>query len=73
MGDIDTFHFCFDFSINQFLQYMFDFQCFIFIHFKSNLFISKVRHDISVRWEEKYVCVKLIVSLRELEGERVVV
>ena len=29
---------------------------------------SKVRHDISVRWEEKYVCVMLIVSLRELEG-----
>ena len=48
---------------------MFDFQCFSFIYFKSNLFISKVRHDISVRWAEKDVCVKLIGSHRELGGE----
>ena len=52
--------------MNQFLQYMFDFQYFIFIHFKINLFITKVRHDINVRWKEKDVCVKLIGSHREL-------
>ena len=48
---------------------MFDFQCFVFIPFKIILFILKVRHDISVRWEEKDVCVKLIGSHRVLGEE----
>ena len=70
MSGIDTFNVCSDFSINLFLQYMFDFQYFTFIHFKSNSFIKKVRHDINVRWEEKDVCVKLIGSHRVLGEEK---